>query len=157
MNIIVLYNTPDSDEPSDIDTKNSAIAVCEGLNKIPDLKAELMPVTQNEIEKLKNLKTDFVFNLLEWTGHNAKYSYEVMDILISLNIPYSGAHKSGQELSDNKILMKNKFLELKIPTPKFQIYDTRFIENELNFPVIAKLTYEHCSLGLDESNIVSNA
>ena len=61
MNITVLYNTPETEEPSDQDTKKSAIEVCDALTKIPDFKAELMGITKNEIEKLRNLKTDFVF------------------------------------------------------------------------------------------------
>lgn len=157
MNITVLYNTPETEEPSDQDTKKSAIEVCDALNKIPDFKAELMGITKDEIEKLRDLKTDFVFNLLEWTGHNAKYCYNALNIFDWLHLPYSGSRKLGQELSDNKILMKQKFVDLKIPTPNYQIYDKEFVFNELQFPVIAKLAWEHCSLGLDETNIVNNA
>ena len=50
MNITVLYNTPETEEPSDQDTKKSAIEVCDALTKIPDFKAELMGITKNEIE-----------------------------------------------------------------------------------------------------------
>lgn len=157
MNITVLYNTPDSDEPSDIDTQNSAVAVCESLNKIPDFKAELMGITKDEVEKVRSIKTDFVFNLLEWTGHKTKYVVEALGRLDSLNVKYSGSHADGYALANNKGEMKTRMQQLKIPTPKFQIYDKEFVFNELQFPVIAKLAWEHCSLGLDETNIVNNS
>ena len=49
MNITVLYNTPETEEPSDQDTKKSANLVCDALNKIPDFKAELFGINKNEI------------------------------------------------------------------------------------------------------------
>lgn len=156
MNITVLYNTPDSDEPSDIDTKNSAVAVCDALNKIPDFKANLMGITKDEIEKIRELKTDFVFNLLEWTGHKTKYVVDALKLLSYLKIKYSGSHAEGYALANDKGEMKKRMQDLKIPTPNFQIYDKEFIFNNLKFPVIAKLAWEHCSLGLDESNIVND-
>ena len=157
MNITVLYNTPETEEPSDQDTKKSAIEVCDALTKIPDFKAELMGITKNEIEKLRNLKTDFVFNLLEWTGHKTQYVIEALNLLDYFKIKYSGSHAEGYALANNKGEMKKQMQQLKIPTPKFQIYEKEFIFNELKFPVIAKLAWEHCSLGLDETNIVNDA
>ena len=72
-------------------------------------------------------------------------------------IKYSGSHAEGYALANNKGEMKKQMQQLKIPTPKFQIYEKEFIFNELKFPVIAKLAWEHCSLGLDETNIVNDA
>lgn len=160
MNITVLYNTPETEEPSDQDTKKSAIEVCDALNKIPDFKAELMSIRAQDTgdrSPLRNLKTDFVFNLLEWTGHKTKYVVEALGLLNYLKIKYSGSHADGYALANNKGEMKTRMQQLKIPTPKFQIYDKEFVFNELQFPVIAKLAWEHCSLGLDETNIVNNA
>lgn len=157
MNITVLYNTPETEEPSDQDTKKSAMVVCDALNKIPDFKAELLGINKNEIENIRKIKTDLVFNLIEWTGNNTKYALQVLQTFDFLKVKYTGSHVFGYELSCNKEIMKKKFAELKINSPKYQIYDKEFIFNDLKFPVIAKLALEHCSLGLDETNIVNDA
>lgn len=157
MNITVLYNTPETEEPSDQDTKKSANLVCDALNKIPDFKAELMGVSTKEVENIRNIKTDLVFNLIEWTGNNTKFALQILQLLDFMKVKYTGSHSDGYELSCNKEIMKKKFAELKINSPKYQIYDKEFIFNDLKFPVIAKLALEHCSLGLDETNVVNNA
>ena len=150
MNITVLYNTSESDEPSEQDTIKSAKDIAEALG------AELFPITKSQISNVKSINADLVFNLVEWTGFDAKYAIQVVDILEELNIPYTGSRKLGHILGNDKILMKQKMVDLGIPTPKYQIYDKEFIANNLQFPVIAKLAQEHCSIGLDESNIVFN-
>lgn len=150
MNITVLYNTSDSDEPSEQDTIKSATDVSNALG------ATLLPITKSDISKVKSIKTDLVFNLVEWTGFDAKYAIQVIDILEELKIPYTGSKKYGHIVGNDKILMKQKMVDLGISTPKYQIYDKEFITNNLQFPVIAKLAQEHCSVGLDESNVVFN-
>ena len=153
MNITVLYNTSESDEPSEQDTIKSAKDVAEALG------ATLVAIRKQDAGDrsfFEKLNTDLVFNLIEWTGFDAKYAIRVVDILEELNIPYTGSRKLGHILGNDKILMKQKMVDLGIPTPKYQIYDKEFIANNLQFPVIAKLAQEHCSIGLDESNIVFN-
>ncbi|MDP1743486.1 MAG: ATP-grasp domain-containing protein [Candidatus Amesbacteria bacterium] len=150
MNITVIYNSSDSDEPSDQDTKKSAQEVAEALG------AALFPITKSQIENIKSIKADLVFNLIEWTGHEAKYASQVVEILNELKMPYTGSGIYGLDVSNDKVKMKQKFDELGIPTPRYQIYDKEFIANNLQFPVIAKLASEHCSIGLDETNIVFN-
>lgn len=151
MNITVLYNTSESDEPSEQDTIKSAKEVAEALG------ATLFPITKSQISNVKSIKADVIFNLIEWTGFDAKYAIQVVDILEELKIPYTGSQKFGHILGNDKIQMKQKMVELGIPTPKYQIYDKEFITNTLQFPVIAKLALEHCSVGLDETNIIYNS
>ena len=151
MNITVIYNTSDSDEPSEQDTKKSAQEVAEALG------ATLFPITKSQITNVKSIKADVVFNLIEWTGYETKYALQVLDILDEMKLPYTGSKRFGYELSCDKILMKQKLIDLNIPTQKYQIYDKEFIANTLQFPVITKLAQEHCSIGLDETNVVFNA
>lgn len=151
MNITVLYNTSESDEPSEQDTIKSAKEVAEALG------ATLFPITKSQILNVKSIKADVIFNLIEWTGYDAKYAIQVVDILEELKIPYTGSRKYGHIVGNDKIQMKRKMEDLGIPTPKYQVYDKEFIANTLQFPVIAKLAQEHCSVGLDETNVCFNA
>jgi D-alanine-D-alanine ligase len=150
MNIAVLYNASDSDEPSEQDTIKSAKNVSETLG------ATLFPVTKLQLSNIRSIKADVIFNLIEWTGHDAKYAIQAIDILDELKIPYTGSKKYGHIVGNDKVLMKQKMIELGIPTPKYQVYDKEFITNNLQFPTIVKLAREHCSIGLNETNVVSN-
>ncbi|MBI5358512.1 ATP-grasp domain-containing protein [Candidatus Amesbacteria bacterium] len=154
MNITVIYNTSDSDEPSEQDTKNSAQEVAGALG------ATIVAIRKQDAGDrsfFEKLHTDIVFNLIEWSGFDTKYALQAIDIMDDLKIPFTGSKHYGYEVHSDKIQMKKKFDVLGIPTPRYQIYDKEFIVNSLRFPVIAKLAQEHCSIGLDETNIVFNA
>ena len=150
MNITVLYNNPASDAYEEQDTKISAELVCKTL------KAKLLGISKDQANNFRLTETDFVFNMIEWSGIDFKYGVDAIGRLDELHIPYSGCHKAGYELTSNKVLMKNKFVELGIPTPKFQICNDENIQNNLQFPLIVKLAHEHCSVALSQGNVVTN-
>ncbi|MEK7164167.1 MAG: hypothetical protein AAB768_03440 [Patescibacteria group bacterium] len=150
MNITVLYNNPSTDAYEEQDTKISAELVCKTL------KAKLLGISKDQANNFRLTETDFVFNMIEWSGIDFKYGVDAIGRLDELHIPYSGCHKAGYELTSNKVLMKNKFVELGIPTPKFQICNDENIQNNLQFPLIVKLAHEHCSVALSQGNVVTN-
>lgn len=156
MNITVLYNNPSSDTYEEQDTKISAGLVCQALNENPKYKAKLLGISKNQASNFKLTETDFVFNMIEWSGIDFKYGVDAIGKLDDMHIPYSGCKKDGYELSSNKELMKEKFLALGIPTPRYQIYAKEFISNSLQFPVIVKLAHEHCSVALNQESVVTN-
>ena len=150
MNITVLYNNPSTDAYEEQDTKISAELVCKTL------KAKLLGISKDQANNFRLTETDFVFNMIEWSGNDFKYGVDAIGRLDELHIPYSGCHKAGYELTSNKVLMKNKFVKLGIPTPKFQICNDENIQNNLQFPLIVKLAHEHCSVALSQGNVVTN-
>lgn len=156
MNITVLYNNPSSDAYEEQDTKISAELVCKTLNENPKYKAKLLGISKNQASNFKLTETDFVFNMIEWSGIDFKYGVDAIGKLDDMHIPYSGCKKDGYELSSNKELMKEKFVELGIPTPNYQIYNQDIFKNNLQFPLIVKLAHEHCSVALSQNNVVTN-
>lgn len=157
MTITVLYNTPANDDPSEQDTKKSAEVVFAALKNISEFSVELLGIDPLEINKIKDLKSDLVFNLTEWTGLDTKYAIETLEALESAKIKYTGSHKLGIQITNDKTLMKREFTKLKISSPKYQIYATEFVDNDLQFPVIVKLALEHCSIGIDQTSVVVSA
>lgn len=156
MNITVLYNNPSSDAYEEQDTKISADLVCNTLNKNPNYKARLLGISKDQANNFQLPDTDFVFNIIEWSGADYKYGIDTIARLDKLAIPYSGCKKDGYELSSNKELMKAEFEKLEINSPKYQIYNNEHDRNELQFPLIVKLAHEHCSVALNQASVVTN-
>ena len=149
MKVTVLYNLPGTSSTTEIaeadnDTQISAIGIFEELKKL-GYQAEILGISQNEIKKLKNLKTDLVFNLIEWSGRESKDGTKVLEILEKANIKYTGSPAWGYRLSCNKILMKKRLDEEKISTPKWQIFKTGKEKITLPYPIIVKPSSEHCA------------
>ena len=142
--ICVLYNKPeDISNECDIDTQNSAISVCEKLND-GGHDARLFGISASEVDEVKKIKEDVVFNLVEWTGKKIKYGVEVIKVLERKKIPFTGSGSWGFLLSSDKVMMKREMMKNKIPTPG------------LKFPAIVKPAYEHCGIGINQNSVVNN-
>ena len=120
--ITVLYNLPSGNNLDDLDTQKSALEVAEGL-KQAGYVTNLLGITTGEISKVKNIKADLVFNLVEWAGRDYVLGVEVIKNLEAAALPYTGSNAKGYELSCNKVLMKKQLDIVAIPTPKWQIID----------------------------------
>ncbi|OGM32547.1 hypothetical protein A3D00_03415 [Candidatus Woesebacteria bacterium RIFCSPHIGHO2_02_FULL_38_9] len=158
MKIIVLYNLPENlNDESDVDTQTSAHEISEILKSL-NHQVNLLGIDKKSINYLKKLKTDLVFNLTEWSGKDYIYSVEVLNILQTAKIPFTGSDAKGILVSDNKILMKRKMDEYKIPTAKWTVFNKSSDETDpgLNFPLIVKPAYEHCGIGITQESVVRN-
>lgn len=163
MEITVLYNvfTTTTGDPDDLladeDSVITAKEISEALGTLGH-KTSLFEITNSNLDELKKLKTDLVFNQAFGIGGKLKSEAEVVELLDKFGLKYTGSGKNAIDLSNDKVASKYLFLKNKIPTAKFLIVDNP--ENikgfRLKFPVILKLTTEHSSIGLDETNIVSN-
>ncbi len=139
--ICVLYNKPeDISNECDIDTQNSAISICGELNDV-GYDAQVLGISTSEIDKVEKIRTDIVFNLVEWTGRNIKFGVEVIKILEKRKIPFTGSGSWGFLLSSDKVMMKREMVRNGIPTPK------------LKFPAIVKPSLEHCGIGISQNSI----
>ncbi|MEK9201135.1 MAG: hypothetical protein AAB909_04150 [Patescibacteria group bacterium] len=159
--ICVIYNLPGTSttiniEEADDDTKQSANSVYDTLKKC-GYEVEIKAVGKEDIESLKDIDTDLVFNLVEWSGKETELGVRVIKNLEEKGIAFTGSGSSGYELSSNKVLMKKRFEELGIPSPKYQIYDGNYELGIMNygFPVIVKPALEHCGIGLTQMSVVN--
>ncbi|TSC86346.1 MAG: D-alanine-D-alanine ligase [Microgenomates group bacterium Gr01-1014_16] len=166
MKITVLYNLPEKNSKDELDTQKSAFGVAEGLKK--NYEVGVLGITFNEIENIKNLKTDFVFNLVEWAGKNSMKGVRVIEELEKARLPYSGSNARGYELSCNKEIMKREMEKNNISTPGWQIFEkiqdsgganasrARFKIQEFSYPVILKPVSEHCGIGIGQDSVCNN-
>ena len=142
--ILVLYNKPENiNDESDLDTQNSAFEVAKQLTG-EGFVCGVMGIGLNEVDKVKNLEADLIFNLVEWTGNNIKQGTEVIKILERRKIPFTGSGSRGFLLSSDKVWMKEEMIKNNIPTPGQR------------FPMMVKPAYEHCGIGITQNSIVKN-
>lgn len=156
MKVTVLYNLEGTSSTQNIseaddDTGNSARAICDELIKI-GYDTNILGIYPSDIDGLKNLKTDFVFNLVEWTGKEYEFGVQVVESLEKAGLPYSGSGAWGLKITGDKYLMKKEMDKYKIPTPGWSIDDI----NKLKFPVIVKPTLEHCGIGVSQTSVCKN-
>lgn len=142
--ICILYNKAEniSDE-SDVDTQNSALIVCDELENA-GYDVQMVGIFPTEINEIKKIRAELVFNLVEWAGVNTEYGVRTAKILERMKIPFTGSGSWGYLLSCNKLKMKKEMRKNKIPTPG------------LRYPAIVKPSMEHCGIGIDQKSVVKN-
>lgn len=164
MKVTVLYNLPDTENNSEIaesddDTQKTALEVSENLRKI-GYECNELGIDYASVEKIREIKADIVFNLVEWTGKHIDDGVKVIKVLAEMNVPYTGSDAMGYELSSNKVLMKKMMDEQGITTPKWQAFDKDTFGGvmvEFTYPVIIKPALEHCGIGVTQKSVVQNA
>jgi len=162
MKIIVLYNLPTErvlEGPylaSEEDTRLSAIAVSRAL-KSKGAKVKLVPVQTDNINLLKHLSADLVFNLIEWTGLELPFSLKAFRLLEQMRIPFTGAGSANYLLTSDKLKLKSALRRAGLPTAPWQAFRTgrETIRTHLPYPLLVKLALEHCSIGLLADSVVT--
>ncbi len=116
---------------------------------------QIIKVKPGDLSELKNLKADFVFNLVD----SKKMEVEIAKILGRLHIPYSGSSFKAIQISNNKLRTKKLFEKNALPTPKYSIIrlHDRLSRKLLpgKFPIIVKPAFEHCSIGITNKSIAT--
>lgn len=166
VNISVLYNKPaarftDDKEhkAAEEDTEHSAIEVAQALTE-KGMHPTLVPVTEHTIEQtISSLPSDIVFNLIEWTGVDVPYADKIYDLMDAKKVCYTGATKASYFLSCDKSVSKKMLDTLHLPTASWQLFVTgeEFVRDDLQYPVIIKVSNEHSSVGIEKDSVVSNA
>lgn len=117
---------------------------------------QVIKVAPNDLSGLKELKADFVFNLVD----SKKMELEIARILGRLHIPYSGSSFKAIQTSNNKLKTKRMFEKNALPTPKYTvIHQHDHISRRMlpgKFPVIVKPAFEHCSIGITNKSIATS-
>ncbi len=166
MNIKVIFSSggkfnknPDQ-QLADKDTYVAAKKISEALSNVGH-STELVKITPSQVNIVKKLETDVVFNLCEWSGKDYHLGVKVLKSLESKNTPYTGADSKSYDWCCNKVAMKKMFDTFKIPTPSWVEVNpsdnARTILQKigaLKYPLIVKPAYEHCAIGIDENSIL---
>lgn len=166
MNIAILYTLPTRRSKTtaflktDEDTKESAREVARALTE-KGATPVLVPLCEDAIEEtICRIQADCIINLIEWTGLDLPFSYKAMDVLESVGIPFTGAGRRAFENGTDKIRMKQTLDRASVMTPKWQLFQTgttESVRSDFSYPVIVKLAYEHCSIGLGKGSIVKSS
>ncbi|MBL7130570.1 MAG: ATP-grasp domain-containing protein [Candidatus Omnitrophica bacterium] len=111
------------------------------------------------IDKLKEDRVDFVFNIAEgYLGRNRES--HIPAILEMLDIPYSGSDPLTLALTLDKTMTKKIACQAGIPTPLYKVLnnvkDLSNTKNKLPYPLITKPAWEGSSKGIYNSSRVYN-
>lgn len=159
MNITVLYNKPSRQSQyieTDIDTQESAEEVAAALQQ-KGQKVLLMAVDEQSIANISGIRTDLIFNLIEWTGIDLPLSDRALALIEKTGIPVTGATRENFLETSDKIPMKKAFDRLGLPTARWQVFKngSEPIRDDFVYPLILKPSLEHCSIGLSQDSIVA--
>jgi D-alanine-D-alanine ligase len=107
------------------------------------------------VEKLRNIKPDFVFNLVESVEGKGSLIHLAPALLDFLGIPYTGAGTDAMFTTSNKIISKTILKGAEISTPHWLTLDNAKTGTEfLKTRYIIKSVWEHASIGLDDNSII---
>ena len=144
-------------EEAEFDSPETIKGITKSLKKLGH-KVFLIEADELAYLKLKKLKSkiDLVFNIAEGFGIDREAQIPAM--LEMLKIPYLGSKPLTQAICLNKAKTKEILSFHGIPTPKFQLFETRDenLKKDLEFPLIVKPNCEGSSKGIFQNSIVKN-
>lgn len=159
MKVTVLYNLSKTDLEADLDTQVSALAVGKELMQA-GLEVQMLGITTDEAGSfLPKISGDFVFNLIEWDGEDWPLGVRAIEVLEDSGLPFSGSGSLGYKISSDKTEMKRIMMEEGIPTPNWSVWDGRTWSKSfgrLKFPVILKLAWGHCAVGITQDSLAKD-
>ena len=109
--------------------------------------------------ELEDFKPDIVFNLMEEFLSEAVYDFHIVSYLETLEVPFTGCNPRGLILSRNKFIVGQIAAGLGMRVPRSFLLGKGLapLPRKLPpFPLFVKLNREHASLGIRESNRVTN-
>lgn len=164
MHIAVVYSEPTSRVKNtsfvetEEDTVMSAIEVANALRK-KKYEVTLVPISEHSIKKISSIKADCIFDLIDWTSGDLPLAKKAVQAIENTGIPFTGATWKNYLMVCDKVLSKRAFDREKIPTPRWQQFKTggETVRKDFQYPVIVKLSLEHCSIGLEHDGVVHDA
>lgn len=159
MKIAVVYSLPSARmlatqyASADEDTRVIAEMVVKGL-VARGHEASLHPISETEICAIASIRTECVFNLIEWCGLDITLSERAFAELRALDIPVTGARETEFVLTGDKIRMKKALQSTGVSTPwGVGVGRSADIPDKIPYPVIVKPHLEHCSIGLSRTAV----
>ncbi|MBI3955771.1 hypothetical protein HY339_00790 [Candidatus Gottesmanbacteria bacterium] len=161
MNIVVLYSLPTRRalatpfKATDEDTKDSAEEVAAALTT-KGARVVLVPVSEDTIETIEGVSADCIFNLIEWDGLDTPLFLKALGLVEARGIPFTGPGLTTMTKLTDKVKMKEALDIAGIPTPRWQLFTngSEPVRGGFIYPVIMKLAWEHCSVGLTRNAII---
>jgi len=112
--------------------------------------------TKGFLKEIKEAYPQLVFNLVESVEGHGRLIHFPASILDLLSIPYTGAPADALYLTSSKILTKKILEGAAIATPPYYSPgDLKAKGISLKGPYIIKSVWEHASVGLEESSVLS--
>ncbi len=155
--IVILHSDISPDAPEDeLDCLKQAETIAEALRRL-DYEPILLPFgldLNQTITKLKSLKPQAVFNIVETLAAKGSLIYFACAILDILQIPYTGCGTQAVFQTSNKPLAKKIMHDAGIATPAWV---TQEGFSSLKAPAniyLIKSSWEHASIGLDEDSLI---
>jgi D-alanine-D-alanine ligase len=106
---------------------------------------------------LAELAPRVIVNLVESLEGRGRLIHVVPALLESLDLPFTGCSSSALGLTSHKVLAKRQLRTAGIQTPATFEEPAALAETALSAAWIVKSVWEHASLGLDDSSVVSGA
>ncbi|MDP1722727.1 MAG: hypothetical protein Q8L37_05955 [Candidatus Gottesmanbacteria bacterium] len=164
MKIAIIYSLPTRRAlaspflATDEDTKESADEVAEAL-VLKGVTVVLLPISEDTIDQIRNIRADVIFNLLEWDGLDGSLLVRAMEALDATGIAYTGSSNAALAVCNDKSRMKAAMEAAGLPTPRWQKFETgnESVRDDFVYPAIVKLGLQHCSVGLTKDAVVKNA
>jgi len=158
MKVVVLYGEVSAD--AGMDEKDALVQVAAVSAALTDLgyTPVIIPLSLNflpTIDRLKEMRPSFVFNLVETLAGQGRLIHMAPSILDYLGIPYTGAGTEATFLTSNKVAAKKLLLAAGIATPPFFLPDRNFGSFFVEGTYIIKSVWEHASTWLDENSIIT--
>jgi len=160
MKVVILYDriAKEGTRPDQSDAVVQAEAVGRALS---DLGHESMEMTfsmdiKGFLKEIEEAYPQLVFNLVESVEGHGRLIHFPASILDLLAVPYTGAPAEALYLTSSKILAKRILSGESIPTPSWYSPGDLMTKSILvQGPYIIKSVWEHASVGLEESSVLS--
>ncbi|MEE4257884.1 MAG: ATP-grasp domain-containing protein [Bacteroidales bacterium] len=154
--VVILINAMGPDAtPDELDVLNQAGAVEVALHNLGhDTERVFLEMNlEKAAERLRQLRPEFVFNLVESIDGSGKLIHLAPSLLEHLGIPYTGVRSEAMYVSSNKTLAKLMLRQAKLPTPQW-IDDLKHARLKKNTRYIAKPVWEDASVGITDSSVM---
>jgi len=160
MKVIILYDriAKEGTHPDQSDALVQAAAVGRALSDLGH-ESEVMTFSMDIkgfLTEIREAYPQLVFNLVESVDGHGRLIHFPASLMDLLAIPYTGAPADALYLTSSKILAKKILAGEGIPTPSWYLpgdFITKSIL--LQKPYIIKSVWEHASVGLEESSVLS--
>lgn len=142
----------------DEDSRESALQVGQALSRL-GFGTELIEIKPGNLDAVSGINADIVFNLCEWSGLDFALGVGVIERLEKKGVVFTGADSRNFLWGSKKEMMKKMFDQWGFPTPRWGVYSGESewsLPEDVLFPVIVKPAWEHCSIGIDSSSVVTD-
>ncbi len=142
--------------PDEQDTLAQAAFTAEGLKMLghEPLRVFVSLDLEKLREELVRLRPAVVFNLVESLAGSGNLIHVVPALLDALKIPYTGAKTEAMFVTSNKLLAKQRLIEVGLPTATWLAGSGDSAGAFEKGQWIIKSVWEHASIGLDEDSVL---